>query len=83
MSGFYECGQHFPPCGDQRRHLRATQETALLLDRVQEVLESWIDGRLIAKDPSQIKAMNAIHEYRECRSRHGIGVAQARFPDLG
>ena len=82
MSEFYECGQHFPPCEDIHARLSMTEETAAVFDRVNQVLEAWIDGRLIARGSNQILVTNAIHDYRDYRSRHGIAEAKKKFPDL-
>lgn len=83
MTEFYECGEHFPPCEEIHARLQLSGETAAVFDRIDHVLEAWIDGRLIARGSNQIRVTNAIHDYRECRSQHGITEAQRRFPDLG
>lgn len=82
MGEFYDCGQHYPPCTDRRLYLSLSGETAVMIDRETHLFESWIDGRCISRGGNQTTVTNAIHKYRDIRSRYGIDQAQFNFPDI-
>ncbi len=65
MSGeFYEYGD--PPYWSQEMlylQLRLSRENAIVLDRDNQVLEVWIDGRCVRRCPSLFEAQRVFREY--------------------